>query len=242
MAHVWGIWKQNVGMNQIKNDWYMLTWAAKWLDEEEIMYDSNHLHGDHTDDTSILASLHALLDEADMVIAHNGNKFDIRKVNARFIQAGMLPPSPYRKIDTLNEAKKHFAFTSNRLDSLGQALGVGKKAETGGFDLWVRCMAGEREAFEQMVDYNVQDIVLLEDVYLALRPWMTNHPNLGVYEDEDAPCCPKCASKNIHWRGKAYTQVSSYHRFQCQDCGGWGRARFTSIPLEKRKQLVINAQ
>jgi hypothetical protein len=241
-AWVWGIWNVNVGTNMLKTDWNMLTWAAKWLDEDEILYDSNHFYSDDPrDDTDTLQTLWELLDEADIVVAHNGNRFDIPKVNARFITAGMAPPSPYRKIDTLREARKHFKFTSNRLDFVGQALGVGAKMDTGGFSLWARCMDGEPTAFEEMIEYNCEDVRLLERVYLKLRPWMTTHPNLGAYNDDEAAQCPKCESKKIHWRGKVRTQTQEYHRFQCQDCGGWGRARTTSMPKEKRKNLVTNA-
>ena len=241
LASVWGIWQENIPTARIIEDWYMLTWSGKWLGEEEVYYDSNHLHGDHTCDKAALSSLHGFLDEADIVVGHNGNRFDIPKVNARFIQQGMSPPSPYRKIDTLREARKNFKFTSNRLDALGETLGLGRKAETGGFDLWKGCMAGDKASFEAMIDYNIQDVNLLERVYLTLRPWMTTHPNLGVYEEEEVPSCPKCTSTNIHYRGKQYTQVAVYNRFQCQDCGGWGRSRTTENTLTKRKSLTNNA-
>jgi uncharacterized protein YprB with RNaseH-like and TPR domain len=239
-GYVWSIWKQNVGLNQIVHDWRMLTWAGKWLDEDEVLYDSCHYYPDHTDDTPILETLHQYLDDADIVVAHNGNKFDMKKVNARFLQAGMDPPSPYRKIDTLLEVKKNFAFTSNRLDAIGKALGLGGKAETGGFELWTGCMNGDKESYEKMVEYNIRDITLLEDVYLALRPWMHNHPNVAVYNDEEAPECPKCGSQHLHWRGYATTNASRFRRFQCLDCGGWGRERVNTIPKGSRKGLMAN--
>lgn len=240
MAYVWSIWQQNVGMNQIVHDWRMLTWAGKWLDSNEILYDSCHLHKNHNDDRPILESLHACLDEADIVVAHNGNKFDMKKVNARFLQHGIAPPSPYRKIDTLLEAKKNFAFTSNRLDALGKALGVGGKQDTGGFELWSRCMAGDHAAYDKMVEYNIRDITLLEDVYLALRPWMHNHPNLAVYDDNEDPTCPKCGGTHLQWRGYATTNASRFRRFQCQDCGGWGRDRVNELPKENRRNVMAN--
>lgn len=247
-AYIWSIWKENIPPARLLDQWNVLTWSAKWLGSDEVMYDSLHLHDvDFSDaggdiDRPILESLHTLLDEADITIAHNGNKFDMKKVNARFIKHKMKPPSPSRQIDTFVEAKKSFAFTSNRLDAIGEFLGVGGKAETGGFELWDRCCHGDPEAFKTMVDYNIRDIQLLEDVYLAMRPWMKNHPNLGVYSDEERPECPKCSSTNIHWRGNATTQAGKFHRFQCQDCGGWGKTRYTVLSKEKRKSLVTNAQ
>ena len=241
-AYVWGIWKQNVCMNQIERDWRMLTWSGKWLGEEEVLYDSNHLHGNCMDDSAIVASLHGYLDEADIVIAHNGNRFDIKKINTRFLSHGMSPPSPYRKIDTLLEARKCFAFTSNRLDSLGEALNLGRKMPTGGFSLWDRCMKGEDKAFEEMLEYNMEDVLLLERVYVALRPWMNNHPNLGVFDESPEPSCPKCNSYDLQWRGYATTQAGQYHRFQCNSCGGWGRDRMNDMDKEAKKGVMRNIQ
>lgn len=241
-AYTWSLWDEVRSFDKVLEDWCMLTWAAKWLGEEEIIYDSNHLHGDPLDDTPIVHSLHSLIDEADIIIAHNGNKFDIKKMNARFLAAGLTPPSPYKKIDTLAEAKKNFALTSNRLDAIGEMFGLGRKIDTGGFDLWVRYMAGDEEAGNLMVDYNMEDVLLLERVYHKLRPWMNNHPNLGVYSDEEETQCAKCGSSHIHWRGYATTQAGRYPRYQCQDCGGWGRGRFTELPINKRRTLGTNAQ
>lgn len=241
-GYFWRIWKENIGLNQLLDEWTMLTWSAKWLDEDEVMYDSVHYHSDDpSDDAEICASLWHLLDEADMVIAHNGNRFDIPKVNTRFLAHGMVPPSPYKRIDTFQVAKKQFAFTSNRLDALGQYLGLGRKQDTGGFELWARCLEGDKDAFEEMVAYNIQDVRLLEDVYLALRPWMPNHPNVGVYLDSEEPVCPKCGSTHVHKRGFAYTQVGKYPRYQCQDCGGWSRGRFTVQEKPVRQALRTNA-
>lgn len=218
----------------------MLTWAAKWLGHEEVEWDSLHRHGTFNDDRPIAESLWKLLDEADIVIGHNCDKFDIRKVNARFLIHGMPPPSPYRTIDTLKEARKVFALTSNRLDAIGDVLGVGRKLDTGGFDLWARCIQGDSDAFEEMAEYNVQDVQLLEDVYLSLRPWMKSHPNLGVYNDIPEPECGRCGSANLQRRGYRYTNTGKYIRYQCNDCGGWGSGRFTEHSPEKRATMIGN--
>jgi rRNA maturation protein Nop10 len=241
-GYFWRIWKENIGINQLVDEWSMLTWAAKWLGEDDIYYDSVHLHSDDpSEDTPILESLWHLLDEADMVVAHNGNRFDIPKVNTRFLKAGITPPSPYKRIDTFQVAKRQFAFTSNRLDSLGKFLGLGEKVNTGGFELWARCMEGDKDAFEKMVEYNIGDVQLLEDVYLALRPWMPNHPNVGVYLDSELPTCPKCGSHSVQARGFAYTQVGKYQRYRCNDCGGWSRGRYTVLDKPVREALRTNA-
>lgn len=236
-AYVWGMWKQNIAPGQLIDEWEMLTWAAKWLHKRRVMSDSVHKHKSGTD-YEILLGLRDLLNEADIVIGHNARRFDRKKANARFIKYDILPPSPYRVIDTLDEAKKNFAFTSNRLDALGKYLGVGQKLDTGGFDLWARCCNGEKAAFKEMLAYNREDVRLLERVYLKMLPWMQNHPNLGVYGECDEPVCRNCGSEDLHWRGFAYTQVGKYHRYHCQDCGSWGQSRFTILGKEERENLV----
>jgi len=244
LADVWGLWKNNVSLNQINRDWFMLSWAAKWAGEDDIMSDSLPEHGryikDKEDDLLICSSLWRLMDEADIIVAHNGNKFDIPKVNARFLKHGLGPPSPYRKIDTLLEARRYFNFTSNKLEHLGNHLRVGKKMKHQGHELWTKCIQGDMDAWNTMVKYNRQDIVVLEGVYYKLRPWMQNHPNMGLYAEEETPVCPKCGGKHHHWRGYAYTAAGKYRRFRCMDCGGWGRSLVLDQPKEKRKSLLRN--
>jgi predicted RNA-binding Zn-ribbon protein involved in translation (DUF1610 family) len=239
-AYVWALWKQNIPASMLIEEWYMLTWSGKWLDEDEVYYDSCHLHGDHTDDGPILESLHSFLDAADIIVAHNGDRFDIPKINARFLQQGFTPPSPYKQIDTLKVAKRHFRFTSNRLDALGKYLGLGGKLCHEGFGLWSRCLEGDEEAFEKMVEYNIQDVHLLEDVYKRMRPWIPNHPNVGSLTDQEH-VCPKCGSSHLQRRGFSYTQAGKYQRFQCTSCGGWSRTRTTERDSEVNRNVLTNA-
>ena len=226
LGYVWGLWEQNVGLNQIKSNWYILCWAAKWLGEKGVMTsalpDFPLYKRDKENDREVVTALWKLLDEADVVVTQNGDSFDIKKSNSRFIQHGLLPPTPYKTVDTLKVAKKYFKFDSNKLEYLGTALGVGRKLETGGFELWKGCMAGDPKSWRQMVRYNIQDILLTEDVYFKMRPWMTNHPNFNlligsVYN------CPNCASNRTQKRGYAHTRASTQQRYQCLDCGAWSQ-------------------
>ena len=174
-----------------------------------------------------------LLDKADVVIAHNGDSFDIKKTNTRFAIHGMKPPSPYKSIDTKKLAKKYFKFDSNKLDDLGMYLSVGKKLSAGGFATWKGCMQGDKKSWKRMVDYNKQDVVLLEKVYLALRPWMTNHPNINIL-DERLGACPTCGSDKVQKRGWAITPVNRKQRYHCQNCGRWSMGR-----SEKNTGIII---
>lgn len=234
LAHVWQAWKANISINQVMEHGYVLCWAGKWLGEDEVIYASLNEHGEQT----MLESLHELLTEADIIVAHNGNKFDIPVMNTAFLKAGMKPPAPSKQIDTLAEAKKHFRFFHNKLDYLGEFLGVGRKVEHEGHELWVKVMNGDQEAWDRMIDYNVQDVQLLEQVYLKLRPWMKTHPSIPQM-DEDEHYCPRCGSKHIHFRGYITTRVSEFRRFQCQDCGGWGRVRLSENTKEDRRSITM---
>src|SRR5665213_940542 len=124
ISYTWGIWEQNVALNQIKEDWYVLAWAAKWLNEpaSKIMYQDQRAVKVKSDDKKLMEGIWALLDEADIVVTQNGKSFDVKKLNARFVLHGLTPPSSYRHIDTKVLAKKNFAFTSNKLEYMTDKL------------------------------------------------------------------------------------------------------------------------
>jgi len=205
------------------SSWYILSFAVKWSDESKVktfaLPDYPIYNRDRENDKDLALDLWRVFDDADIICAHNGDRFDIRKSNARFVFHGFKPPATYRTIDTLKVAKRHFKFDSNRLNELGQYLGVGKKIPHTGADLWRRCIGGDPSAWKVMRKYNAQDVKLLENVYELLKPWMTSHPNLNVYTGSDG--CPKCHSHNIQKRGYDFTQTRQYQRFRCLDCGGW---------------------
>jgi hypothetical protein len=184
-----------------------------------------------------------MMDEADILVGQNSKHFDTRKLNARFIELGLPPPSPFKQIDTKVEAAKLAMFTSNRLEWLAAHLSdtpKDKHKEFPGFELWTECLNGNPRAWAAMRKYNPIDVKGTEDVYLRLRPWIEGHPNLAVYNDDEAPQCPKCGSTHLEKRGLARTQVGEYPRFHCVDCGGWSRGRYTQNTLAKRHSLLSN--
>lgn len=229
IAYIWKLYEETTHTGMIEKDWHLACWCAKWLDKKEIMsssiIDFKNYKKNPENDKSCLEKLWKLLDEADIVIAHNGARFDIPKINTRFIKNGMTPPSPYKILDTLKSARFYFGFTSNRLNDLGQFLEVGQKVDTGGFQLWKRCMKGEKKAFQEMVKYCKQDVLLLEAVYKKLRPYINNHPSVTVTEDSSVFQCPKCGSNKMQRRGVAHTNVATYRRYSCNDCGAWSRGK-----------------
>jgi predicted RNA-binding Zn-ribbon protein involved in translation (DUF1610 family) len=246
---MWGLWKEIGSYSFVERDWFIMCWSAKWLGDKKIMSaslpDFPEYRKDPTNDKPMLERLRTLLDEADIVVAHNGIKFDRKKINARFIIHGMKPPSPYRMLDTLQVCRKEFAFTSNRLNDVGQFLKVGKKMDTGGFQLWKDCLTGtgkvRSKAWRKMVEYCKSDIILLEKVYLALRPYMQQHPNVAILDTSGRCSCPKCGSKRIQYRGLSCTNSSTFRRFQCLSCGGWGRQKTNEVQKEMRVTQTTNA-
>ena len=178
---------------------------------------------DPENDYYVVKKLHELFDEADVIVAHNGDAFDYKKANARFVKHGLGPASPVSSIDTLKVARKYFKFTTNHLNNLGKFLDIGVKTDTGGFKTWAGCMRGDPAAWKTMVKYNKQDINLLYDVYLKLRPWMTNHPNRNMYTEEDG--CPTCGSSDVMRRGYRVTKTMRYVQMQCQDCRNYSKLR-----------------
>ncbi len=221
LGYTWGKWEQNV--IEFKNLGGMLSFAYKWLGEDKVYCVSRPDFRDKTD-KSLVTALHKLLDEADIVIAHNGDAFDQKMSNVRFIDHGLTPPSPYISVDTKKVAKKYFRFTSNSLDELGQFLKLGRKVKHPGFQMWLDCMAGKKDAWKLMVKYNKQDVLLLEQVYLKLRPWIANHPNvINFYEKVNN--CPKCGGESLKSCGIIQGKTTSYRLYRCTTCRGYCRGR-----------------
>jgi len=241
-AFVWGIWNQNVSLNQIQSDWFCLTWAAKWLFEDKV-YSAKITPKEvlKQDDKRIIQGIWKLVNQADIVIAHNGEKFDIPKLNSRFILNGLQPPLPYQQIDTLKHIRRQFGFTSNKLDYVNKLLNLERKTDTGGFELWEKCMAGNQEALNLMESYNVNDVRILEETYLHIRAWIKPHPNMGLFIlDEGQHRCPSCGSDEMKEMGKNYyTTASVYESMRCGNCGATARKRLSAITIKQRRHLLM---
>lgn len=244
LADVWKLWDENVGLSQIAQDWYILSFAARFLGEKRVHYADQRDAKDIEDDSDLLRYLWRLLDEADIVIAHNGDRFDVPKINARFVKAGLTPPSPYRQIDTLKIAKARFKFTSNRLAYLARYLGVptpkDEHPEYPGHTLWVAVRKGILRAWNVMKKYNIADIEALHGVYLKLRAWDRRHPNLAVYHEDGELRCPVCGGEHLEMHGNQYSNAGQYTNYVCLDptCGAHSRDKTNLLSKEKRRSLL----
>lgn len=224
LGYVWGLWDQNLGLNQVVEWSSVICFAAKWYGKKKI-----HFHSDHHDGhENMVKAAHAMMDEAHAIVHYNGRAFDIKHLHREFLLAGMNPPSPHKDIDLLTIARSSFKFPSNKLDAVSQALGVGSKVKHEGMELWLKCMAGDSKAWARMKRYNVGDIKITEKVYERLRPWIRTHPHVGLYTGQ-LSSCPKCGHNELTRRGFARTPTQVYQQWQCKHCGGYSRAR-TRLP------------
>ncbi len=219
IGYAWQKWETNI--IDTKQDWYILCFAYKWMGDKKIhacaLPDYKLYKKSSEDDSELVKSLWELFNEADIIVAHNGDEFDIKKSNARFIAHGLTPPTPYKTIDTKKVAKQSFKFDSNKLDELGRYFGLGRKLPHTGFHLWKGCMTGDKKSWELMIKYNKQDIVLLEKVYLKMRPWMKSFPIVRANNGS----CRHCESNHVQKRGFAFTRTYKIQRLQCINCRAW---------------------
>lgn len=222
LAHVWGLWDQNVGITQLREASEVMCIAAKWHGSDSVIFYSQQQDGQ----PAMIRAAHELLSEADIVVHYNGARFDIPHLNREFIEAGLTPPAPYAQVDLLRVVKKQFRFPSNKLDYVCQALDLGAKQGHTGHQLWIDCLAGDEDAWALMRQYNEQDVRITEKLYDRLLPWISTHPTVALYENPDETSvvrCPNCGGEALKPRGKAYTSVSVFQRYRCDSCGRWSR-------------------
>jgi hypothetical protein len=225
---VWGLFKENIPLARLIDSSETLCWSAKWYGKKEVLYSS--IFEDKP--INMVKKIHALLDEADMVVHYYGTKFDIPTLNKEFLLYGLQPPAPYKQVDLCTVVRSRFKFASNKLDYIAQKLGLGKKHTTD-FQLWVDCMNKDAKAWKKMKAYNIQDVLLLEKVYDRIKGWIKGHSNISVFAGKLV--CPNCGSSKCTRRGFSYTSTQKYQRLQCGSCGNWFRTGKTlgRPPAEK---------
>lgn len=214
LAEVWGMFDQNIGLNQVREFGSTICVGAKWSDSKEVMFFSDWQHGHR----GMLEAIHALWSEADAICGYNNNKFDNKKLQGEFLKEGMPPPPPASSIDLYLTVRGQFGFDSNKLDHVASLLGLGNKLKHDGHTLWSSVLQGCPKAQAKMERYCKQDVRLTERVYHKLRPYIRNHPHLGY---TSPVACGACGSYRTQKRGVRRTKASIIERIQCQNCGSW---------------------
>lgn len=224
-AFVWKRYKENVSLDQTISESFMLCWSAKWLYDETVMGDVlTSTEAILEDDRRIVTSLYNLINEADIIVAYNGRNFDIPYMNQRFLVYGFPPYVPVHVVDPYETAKSVFRFSSNKMDNIATQLGLQNKIKTD-FLLWKRCLGGETEALNEMLTYNKQDVVVLEEIYCRILPWIKNHPNISNYLENNISCV-KCGSENLVKLNRLfYTPSGRYELYRCKSCGAIFRGK-----------------
>lgn len=249
LVQVFSTFKPLVGVEDIVQDWNILSFAAKWHGTGPILYQSLRYQPKPVNDFNLCKALHRILSVTDVVIAHNGKRFDLRKIRARMALNRMPPIPNVRVIDTLLESRKQFGFTSHKLIYLSERFGPDgmRKVDHGkypGKALWRECQKGNQDAWTEMELYNVPDVLALEGVYDEMRPWYQGAQNLGIYQDpaerEGQHSCPNCGSGNTQRRGIVYTQVNQYQRYRCMSCGAWSRGTVRLLSRMERAHVNVN--
>ena len=239
---VWRPYGEDMTPRRIIKDWFVMSWAAKWLGEDKIMYasQSKKSKNEMRNDKGILKGLWKLVNSADIVITFNGKKFDQKKINTRFIINGMKPTITAKHIDVYKILKEKFGFTSNSMENVAKDLGLEPKYKHKNFDgdnMWTECLKGNQEAWAEMEIYNKQDVTLLEQIYNIIIPW-DNSVNFNLYNDDTINTC-KCGSTTFTRNGFKYLAKGKYQRYVCTKCGAESRSHKNLLSKKKIKSLTM---
>lgn len=205
-----------ISPEQIVESSRIFCFSWQWEDDKKVSFMSEWEHG--RDD--MLAKLHELFDEADIVMGYNTKSFDTRWIEGELLRGGYTPPSPFQQIDLYRVVKQHSRFLSNKLSYVAPHLLEESKVTHSGFILWRQCMEGDTKAQATMKRYALQDTRLMFPLYHLLRPWIANHPNLAAIDGKPF-ACPNCSSENVQKRGFRTKGLSKYQQYHCQNCGAW---------------------
>lgn len=227
-TYQWSLWDQHTPLARVIEPGAMLSFAAKWYGEDEVAFEADWTGGH----SHMVGAAHELLNEADVVVTYNGNRFDLPWFKTEFLQEGLPPASPFASVDLFTTVRQ-FRFLSKKLDYILKTLDLGAKVEHEGFGLWVSCINGDPEAQARMETYNRGDVTELEKVYDALLPWIKGHPHVALYAEDGLNRCQRCGSTALVESGLARTPLGTYRRFQCSSCQSWhrGKERLGSVDV-----------
>lgn len=225
LAYTWGAFDRYIKPDDIVEDWFVLGWAAKWVCTSYMYsYVCRPSEARKCNDKRILKPLWDLFNQADIIIGHNSDNFDIKRMNWRWMVSGFTPPKPYKTVDTLKELRKVAAPTSRSLDYVTKQLSLnGKMRHRPG--LFQECKEGKGDALRELREYNEIDVLEGESLYLNIRPWMKTHPNMGLYYEGTDERCRNCGSVDLDYDSEhtVKTSVNEYVCWTCVTCGAHGR-------------------
>lgn len=214
LAYVWRLFDENVGLDQLVEPSSILSVGWKWLGKAKFEYADVWPVRSAIKRRKMLRKIHKAMSQADAVVTFNGNRFDLPKLRGEFLQAGFAPLHKIASVDVI-ETTKQMGYTSNKLAHVAPLLGCDDKTDTGGFKLWREYMDGSRAARASMRSYNKQDVLVLEQLYKRVRPYIRTHVHIGA-EAED---CPNCGSTDVSVEKTRRTRVMAIDQIRCHNCG-----------------------
>lgn len=241
LGYFYGRYDLRITPDQLVQPEFILCYQAAWNDGPVFI---NSLRGkgkiNPDSDKPLVKELAKLIAQADVVVAHNAERFDLAFISARLAIHNLKPFAPPQVVDTLKACRRYFKFESNSLDHVCRLLKLGRKFHSGGFETSIACMKGEEAAWDKLLRYGKHDVKLLRDLYYRLRPWMKDHPNHNLFEPSTNSCCPSCGSYKLRSNGWRYTKSMRYRRLLCTDCGAWSRERGSDLEKEKRAAITVS--
>ena len=230
----YGQWSQNLNQAAKFRESHILSYCYAFNDDEEIkgsVLNAEELQQDfltclaegrvHTTvDELLVLELWALFSNSDVIVAYNGRGFDVKEIQARFLQYGLPPTPPVKVIDPLLIVKDKFRLPFKSLKYVAEFLGVTQKIENEGNKLWKKATMGNAEALHELLEYNKGDITTMREVYKKIQGWGNTGVNLALYSESQSSLCPLCSSDDIKpLAGKfAYTSQRKYRVYRCNSC------------------------
>ena len=241
LAYVFGRFKQNISVDAVEEEGgWLLSYAYKWLGDSQVQ-GSVLSSGEAVmmRDIRLVQELSAIIEKADYVVWHNGDRFDHPVLKTRTILNSLTPLRKVKSIDTFNLARE-FRFNSNKLDGLCKQLEKKRKITNEGITLWRKCKKGDALALATMLEYNFGDIPTLEEVYLSLRSYSSRHPNLAVHLGDELRC-GVCLSSEVSLTGNTIrSNLSVFPEYKCNCCNARFRGRTSATNKEERSKFLVN--
>lgn len=135
------------------------------------------------DDSQIVQQIHDIMDSAEVIAGHNVDRFDLKRLNTRFMKHGLTPIINKRTIDTLKLARSRLALESNTLDYIAGWFGKRGKDKITHED-WLLAEAGDKKTLKKILDYNINDVKIGADVLTALMPLANKPAHWGTLKGE----------------------------------------------------------
>jgi DNA polymerase III epsilon subunit-like protein len=210
-------WRERISPENIEKERSVICIGYKWEGERKkhcLTWDKNQ------NDRDMLAAFIEIMDEADELVAHNGERYDLPFVRTRCFYH-QLPVFPdHKMIDTLKMAKRYFMFQSNKLDYIAKFAGMSGKIATN-YDLWKKILLhNDEKALAYMVKYCKMDVQVLEDVFKRMNPYIPHLSNYAIMNGGSIVECPNCGSENMRvMKNRVSAQGTKRVQLQCNEEG-----------------------